>query len=63
MQPVQGGSLVGNAKAVGSLKDGTWLVMRSLVNLGHSMRMCVRADDLFPSWRNLLIMTRDVVIP
>jgi len=23
------------------LRDGTWLVMRSLVYLGHSMRMCI----------------------
>jgi len=27
-----------------SLRDGTWLVMQSLVYPGHSMRMCV----LFP---------------
>ena len=47
MQHDQG---VGNAKAVGlqvrSLGDGAWLAMWSLVNLGHSMRMCALVSRL-----------------
>jgi len=54
IQHDQGVSLVGNANAVGlevrnwtrSLRDGAWLAMWSLANLGHSMRRCALVSRL-----------------